>query len=143
MLEGLLADVEIPLKYATNVWLTRFSRGLCMPSAVFPFIPTCAVISESWIRTVLSLNYANPNPMISGDAPLRRSYGYRSRHGVQHSHEQLAEVLEVLPRGAFDYICAGINHQTWFTRLSYRGEDMLTRCCRLLRSIRFTPEPKR
>jgi alpha-galactosidase len=48
---------------------------------------------------------------------------YHIQQFMQYWKEQLAGVLEI-PPGELDYICAGINHQTWFTRLSYRGEDM-------------------
>jgi alpha-galactosidase len=59
-------------------------------------------------------------------------------HGVQGGHWQIAKVIELLvnkgrkpgSRGFtpveakdVDIICAGLNHQTWYIQVIYRGED--------------------
>ena len=44
-------------------------------------------------------------------------------HGVQHGHEQIAEVLG-FPPSEIDILCAGINHQTWYIQILHQGEDM-------------------
>ena len=41
-------------------------------------------------------------------------------HGVQHGGEQIAAVLGAGP-GELDYVCAGINHQTWYIDVRLRG----------------------
>jgi alpha-galactosidase len=44
-------------------------------------------------------------------------------HGVFHGAHQIAKVLGI-PEKELDYICAGINHQTWFIRLRHKGRDL-------------------
>ena len=45
-------------------------------------------------------------------------------HGVQHGHNQIAQVLG-LKRDEIDIICAGINHQTWYVSVKAKGRDCL------------------
>jgi alpha-galactosidase len=42
---------------------------------------------------------------------------------VQHGHQQIANVLGV-KKSELDIICAGINHQTWYIQVRYKGQDM-------------------
>jgi len=44
-------------------------------------------------------------------------------HGVIHGHSQIAEVLG-LDKKEVDYICAGINHQTWYISVKHKGEEL-------------------
>ncbi|HET7615409.1 MAG TPA: alpha-glucosidase/alpha-galactosidase, partial [Bacillales bacterium] len=70
-------------------------------------------------------NYSNP--MAMNTWAVRKAGGVRVVglcHGVQGGHRQIAEVLG-LPKEDVDYICAGINHQTWYTKVTYRGMDMI------------------
>jgi alpha-galactosidase len=68
------------------------------------------------------LNYANPMAMNTWAAI---EYGKVDTvglcHGVQHGAEQIAEVLGARSKDELDYICSGINHQTWFVDIRLRG----------------------
>ncbi len=44
-------------------------------------------------------------------------------HGVEGGLWQIAEALG-LPREEVDIICAGINHQTWYIRVTHKGKDL-------------------
>jgi alpha-galactosidase len=44
-------------------------------------------------------------------------------HGVQHGGEQIAEVLGVR-HDELDFICSGINHQTWFVDVRVNGRPV-------------------
>jgi len=44
-------------------------------------------------------------------------------HGVPSGARQIADVLGVPPK-ELDYICAGINHQTWFIQVRHKGRDL-------------------
>jgi len=44
-------------------------------------------------------------------------------HGVQGGHEQISKALDI-PKEELDYTCVGINHQTWYTRLSHKGREI-------------------
>jgi alpha-galactosidase len=54
-------------------------------------------------------------------------------HGVQHTHALLAKALKI-PAKELDYVCAGINHMTWFIKLQYKGEDMTGRVVEAMQS---------
>ena len=47
-------------------------------------------------------------------------------HSVQGTSKQLAGYLNV-PYEELEWRCAGINHNAWFTELSYHGRDMYPR----------------
>ena len=70
------------------------------------------------------LNYANPMAMNTWAAI---EYGKVDTiglcHGVQHGGEQIAEILGAKD-GELDYICSGINHQTWFVDVRVKGRKV-------------------
>ena len=41
--------------------------------------------------------------------------------GIEHGWSQIAEVLGAERREDVDIVCAGINHQTWYTRIEHQG----------------------
>jgi alpha-galactosidase len=126
-LEAFAMDVEIPMKYGVNqcVGDTICAGGIMYGQRTIPVIlDICRDIKEVSAPEALMLNYANPNAMNTWAA---NSYGGVQTlglcHGVQHGHEQLAEVLGV-PLAELDIICAGINHQTWYIQVLHKGKDM-------------------
>jgi len=126
-LEAFATDVEIPLKYGIDqcVGDTLCAGGIMYGQRNIPFIlDVCKDIREVASADPLFLNYANPMAMNTWAA--NRYGGVRTVglcHGVQHGHEQIAEVLG-LKREDVDIICAGINHQTWYIQVRHRGEDL-------------------
>jgi alpha-galactosidase len=70
------------------------------------------------------LNYANPMAMNTWAAI---EYGKVDTvglcHGVQHGGEQIAEILGA-KEGELDFICSGINHQTWFVDIRLNGRKI-------------------
>jgi alpha-galactosidase len=88
----------------------------------------------------MMLNYGNPNAMITWAA---NQFGGVPTvglcHGVQGGHQQIAAALGV-PKDELDIICAGINHQTWYIKLQYKGEDMTGK---LLEAFERDPELSR
>ena len=45
-------------------------------------------------------------------------------HGIEHGWTQIAEVLGADRREEVEIICAGINHQTWYTHITHRGRGV-------------------
>nr|AIA94136.1 CAZy families GH4 protein [uncultured Clostridium sp.] len=45
-------------------------------------------------------------------------------HGEIHGEHQIAEVLGI-PHAELDFICAGINHQTWYISIKHHGVEQL------------------
>jgi alpha-galactosidase len=141
-LEAFALDIDIPLKYGVDqcVGDTICAGGIMYGQRNIPAVlEFCREIKEVAAADALFLNYANPNAMNTWAA---EKYGKVRTiglcHGVQHGHTQLADVIGLLvndgrtpgssgyvtvtPREV-DIICAGVNHQTWYIRVRYRGED--------------------
>jgi alpha-galactosidase len=126
-LEAFAFDVEIPLTYGVDqcVGDTLCAGGIMYGQRTIPHIlGLCHDIREVGAPDALLLNYANPNAMNTWAA---NTYGgVRTLglcHGVQHGHEQIAEVLGY-PKDEIDIVCAGINHQTWYVQVRRHGEDL-------------------
>ncbi len=126
-LEAFETDVEIPLKYGVDqcVGDTLSAGGIMYGQRGIPAIlDFCKDIKEVSRPDVLLLNYANPNAMITWAA---NKYGQVRTiglcHGVQGGHQQIAEALNI-PQEELDFICAGINHQTWYIQLTHKGKDV-------------------
>lgn len=145
-LEGFQQDVEIPLKYGIDqcVGDTLCAGGIMYGQRNIPAIlDFCKDIREVAAPNCMMLNYANPNAMNTWAANQYGGvYTLGLCHGVQHGHQQIAEVIELLINEGksqddadyvpvstreVDIICAGINHQTWYTQIRYRGEDWTDR----------------
>jgi len=139
-LEAFALDVEIPMKYGVNqcVGDTLCAGGIMYGQRTVPVIlDLCKDIKEVAESGALFLNYSNPNAMNTWAA---NTWGGVQTlglcHGVQHGHEQIAKVLG-LPLSEVDIICAGINHQTWYIQILYKGKDMRGK---LLEAFKNHPE---
>jgi len=139
-LDAFALDVEIPMKYGVNqcVGDTICAGGIMYGQRTIPVIlDICKDIREVSESDALFLNYSNPNAMNTWAA---NTYGGVQTiglcHGVQHGHQQLADVLG-LPMKDVDIICAGINHQTWYIQVLHNGKDM---CGKLLEGFKKHPD---
>jgi alpha-galactosidase len=126
-LDAFALDVEIPMKYGVNqcVGDTICAGGIMYGQRTIPVImDICKDMKALAEPGAVFLNYSNPNAMNTWAA---NTYGGIQTlglcHGVQHGHEQIAEVLG-LPMNEVDIICAGINHQTWYIQVKHKGVDM-------------------
>lgn len=127
-LEAFELDVKIPLKYGIDqcVGDTLCAGGIMYGQRNIPCIlDFCKDMREVSKPNVLFMNYANPNAMNTWAAI---DYGRINTvglcHGVQHGHEQIAEVLGAKSKDEVDIICAGINHQTWYIQIKYKGKEV-------------------
>jgi alpha-galactosidase len=123
-LQAYADDIRIPLKYGVDqcVGDTICAGGILYGQRNIPVIlDFCRDIREVAAPGAKFLNYANPMAMNTWAAI---EYGKVDTvglcHGVQHGADQIAEVLGARP-GEFDYVCSGINHQTWFVDVRVRG----------------------
>jgi alpha-galactosidase len=73
----------------------------------------------------LLLNYSNPNAMATWAC---NQYGGVKTiglcHGEIHGEHQIAEVLGI-PHKELDFVCAGLNHQTWYISVKHHGLEQL------------------
>ncbi|NLS78586.1 MAG: alpha-glucosidase/alpha-galactosidase [Chloroflexi bacterium] len=138
-LEAFGYDVEIPLKYGVDQCVadTLGPGGVFYALRTIPvLLDICADIRELAPRA-LFLNYSNPMAMNSW--AVRRAGGVRFIglcHGVEGGHALIAKALG-LPPAEVDFVCAGINHQTWYVQVTHRGVDMLPK---LLEAMESNPE---
>ncbi len=126
-LEAYADDIRIPLKYGVDqcVGDTICAGGIMYGQRNIPAIlDFCKDIREVGAPGAKFLNYANPMAMNTWAAI---EYGKVDTiglcHGVQHGGEQIAAVLGAKP-GELDYICSGINHQTWFIDVRFKGRKV-------------------
>lgn len=131
-------DFDIPMKYGINQCI----GDTIGPGGIFKALRTGPVwldilhdaeelCPQAWV-----LNYTNPMSILT----LAALAGTRMRtiglcHSVQGTSRQLANYLDV-PYEDLQWRCAGINHNAWFTELSYLGQDMYPR----LRERSLLPE---
>lgn len=140
-LEAFQTDIDIPLKYGVDqcVGDTLCVGGLMYAQRTIPaMLEFCRHIREVAKPDALLLNYSNPMAMNTWAC---NKYGGVNTvglcHGVQAAHWQIAKVIEqwakaeghlsqdeTIHRKEVDVIAAGLNHQTWFTRIEWRGRDM-------------------
>jgi alpha-galactosidase len=141
-LEAFRSDIEIPLRYGVDqcVGDTLCAGGILYGQRnIACILDFCKDIREVAKPGALFLNYANPNAMNTWAA---NHFGKVPTlglcHGVQGGHAQIANVIQLLVNGDrkpgdrgfvpvtrhdVDIVCAGINHQTWYIRILYRGKD--------------------
>jgi alpha-galactosidase len=155
-LDAFKMDVDIPLKYGVDqcVGDTLCAGGIMYGQrGIAAMLDFCKDIREVAEPNALLINYANPMAMMTWAA--NKFGGVRCVglcHGVQHGHGQLVEVIKLLVNGnkkegdrgyrpiakkEVDIVCAGINHQTWYTSVRYDGKDWTDR---LLEGFERHPE---
>ena len=125
-LEAFRSDIEIPLKYGVDqcVGDTICAGGILYGQRSIPAIlEFCRDIRAEAESGAWFLNYANPMAMNTWAAiehgGIANTIGLC--HGVQHGWHQIAEVLGADDAREVEYICAGINHQTWYIDVRLRG----------------------
>ncbi len=147
-LDAFQLDIDIPLKYGVDqcVGDTICAGGIMYGQRTIPaLLDICRDIREVAKPGAIFLNYSNPMAMNTWAC---NQYGGVQTiglcHGIQHGHSQIAECIELWARregmiGAeervaredVDIICAGINHQTWYVQVQWRGMDMTPRLLEL------------
>lgn len=119
-------DLEIPMKYGVN-FCVGDTRGV---PAIFRFLRTgpvllsiCEDIRELCPNAVF-LNYSNPMSM--NCMAMQRLYPELKVTGLCHSVQGTAKMLAKwigAEEKRVSYVCAGINHQAFYTRFCVDGED--------------------
>jgi len=126
-LEGFATDIDIPLKYGVDqcVGDTLCVGGIMYGQRNIPCIlDFCRDIRAVAKPGALLLNYANPNVMNTWAALDAGINCVGLCHGVEGGWRQIAEVLGAKDYREVDIICAGINHQTWYTQILYKGRQV-------------------
>ncbi len=140
-LRAFQTDIDIPLKYGVDqcVGDTLSAGGIMYAQRTIPaLLSMCKDIREVAKPDALFLNYSNPMAM---NVWACNKYGEVKTvglcHGVQNGHHEIAKAIELwartqgligqeetVTRQDVDIVCAGINHQTWYIKVQWRGMDM-------------------
>ena len=124
-------DILIPKKYGidTNIGDTRGPSGIFRALRTIPTMLDICRDMEELCPSAIMLNYTNPMAMLCH--AMQRTSSIKAT-GLCHSVQGTAYMLaswagvkskrDVLPK--LDYVCAGINHMSWFLRLKYKGRDL-------------------
>ncbi|MGD0004557.1 MAG: alpha-glucosidase/alpha-galactosidase [Anaerolineaceae bacterium] len=141
-LEAFQLDIDIPLKYGVDqcVGDTICAGGIMYAQRTIPeLLSICKDIRELAKPGALFLNYSNP--MAMNTWACNKYGGVKTIglcHGVQGAHWEITECVEMwaksqgliprdykMHRREVDVVAAGLNHQTWFIKVSWRGHDMI------------------
>ena len=126
--EAFTTDIEIPLKYGVDqcVGDTLCVGGIMYGQRTIPvMLDLCKDIREHCEEDALLLNYSNPNAMVTWACNVFgkvRTLGLC--HGEIHGEHQIADALGI-PHEELDFVCAGINHQTWYISIKHNGVEQL------------------
>ncbi|HET6456666.1 MAG TPA: alpha-glucosidase/alpha-galactosidase [Armatimonadota bacterium] len=125
-LEAFAHDIEIPLKYGVDqcVGDTLGPGGIFYALRTIPVLMDIAADMREVCPNALWLNYSNP--MAMNTWAVRKAGGVKIIglcHGVQGGAGQIANALGI-PYEELEYVCAGINHQTWFIKVAHKGVDL-------------------
>jgi alpha-galactosidase len=151
-LEAFEKDVEIPLRYGVDqcVGDTLGPGGIMYAQRGIPvLLDFCQDIREVAADGCLFLNYSNPMAMLTW---VCSHYGGVNTvglcHGVQGGHHQIARAIEswakregligqddMVAKKDVDIVCAGINHQTWYVQVRWRGMDMIPHMLEAFESV--------
>ncbi len=150
-LEAFQTDIDIPLKYGVDqcVGDTICAGGIMYAQRGIPaLLDFCKDIREVAQRDAIFLNYSNPMAMNTWAC---NKYGGVQTiglcHGVQGAHWQITDCVNrwakaqgLVPqdyemhRREVDVIAAGLNHQTWFIKVEWRGIDMVPKMLEMFES---------
>lgn len=118
-------DIEIPKKYGvdTNVGDTRGPSGVFRALRTIPVMLDIVRDMERYCPNAILLNYTNPMAMLCR-AMQRKSKLQISGlcHSVQGTAQMLANWIKA-PMDEITYVCAGINHQAFYTEFKRNGKD--------------------
>lgn len=131
-------DYDIPMCYGVDQCIGDTTG----PGGVMKFLRTApawlAILHdiERFAPHAVVLNYTNPMSaltLLAARSTNLKVYGLC--HSVQNTLAELAEYLGV-PSEELAYQCAGVNHLSWFTALTWQGQDQLP----MLRAAMNRPE---
>ncbi len=132
-------EIEIPKKYGVdiNVGDTRSVSGIFRALRNIPLMLDICNDIEKYCPNAVFLNYTNPMSMLCGAMQKYANVEVTGLcHSVQGTIKMLAEWLNV-PVEEIDYKCMGVNHQSFYTVLRHKGEDLYPRLKKLLENPEY------
>lgn len=118
-------DILIPMKYGvdTNVGDTRGPSGIFRALRTIPAMVDICKDMEALCPAAILLNYTNPMAMNCRAMQRQSSIQVSGLcHSVQGTAMMMANWIGA-PYEEIDYVCAGINHLSWFIKYEWKGQD--------------------
>ncbi len=118
-------DIEIPKQYGIdiNIGDTRGPAGIFRALRTIPVMLDICKDMERHCPDGLLLNYSNPMAMLCRAMQRESSIKLTGLcHSVQGTAAMLARWIGA-PKSEISYLCAGINHQAWYLKFEWNGED--------------------
>ena len=125
-LEAFEKDIEIPLKYGVDqcVGDTLCAGGVFYAMRSIPVLMGICEDMRDVCPDALLINHTNPMAMNSWAIHKHGGVRYVGLcHGVEGGAATIAKAFGI-PYEELDYVCAGINHQTWYVALRHQGKDL-------------------
>jgi alpha-galactosidase len=119
------SDIEIPKKYGVdiNIGDTRGPSGIFRALRTIPVMLGIARDIERYCPNATLLNYTNPMAMLCRALQKETKVKLTGLcHSVQGTAEMLARWIGA-PMDEITYTCAGINHQAWYLKYEWKGEN--------------------
>ena len=118
-------DIEIPKRFGVDTCIgdTRGPSGIFRALRTIPVMVDICRDVERLCPNAVVLNYTNP--MAMNCRAMQRETSARVSglcHSVQGTATMLAKWIKA-PMDEITYVCAGINHQSWFINYEWRHED--------------------
>jgi len=119
-------DLLIPKKYGIdiNIGDTRGPSGIFRALRTIPTMLAICRDMEELCPNAILLNYTNPMAMLCH--AMQRTSPIQVCglcHSVQGTAHMLAHWTGVKPE-QLNYLCAGINHMSWYLKLEHKGKDL-------------------
>jgi alpha-galactosidase len=119
-------DILIPKKYGvdTNVGDTRGPSGIFRALRTIPVMLGICRDMERLCPNAIMLNYTNPMAMLCNAMQRTSPIAISGLcHSVQGTAGMLARWCGYKPEDV-DYLCAGVNHLSWYLKFEYKGRDL-------------------
>lgn len=131
-------DILIPKKYGidTCVGDTRGPSGIFRALRTIPTMLGICRDMEDLCPNAIMLNYTNPMAMLCH--AMQRESGLKITglcHSVQGTAHRMAKWVGLKPEKV-DYVCAGLNHLSWFIKFEHKGRDMYPKLRKVVKTNR-------
>jgi alpha-galactosidase len=118
-------DIEIPMQFGVdiNVGDTRGVAGIFRALRTIPVMVDICRDMERHCPDAILLNYTNPMSMLC--RAMQKETRVKATglcHSVQGTSKKLARWIGA-PIEEIDYVCAGINHLSWFVKFEWNRRD--------------------
>lgn len=118
-------EIEIPKQFGVdiNIGDTRSVSGIFRALRNIPLMLEICRDIETYCPKAIFLNYTNPMAML---CKAMQTYTKVKVTGLCHSVQKTAELLAGwigAPVEDIDYVCAGVNHQAFYLKFLWNGED--------------------